>query len=296
MELKWLEDFLSLARTRNFSRSSEERNVTQPAFSRRIKALESWVGTELIDRRVFPAALTPEGRIFRDTAETIVERLYSDRAQFRKNRHDSLPSLRIAAATTLNLNFIPGWLNRLEQQVGPITSRVKTENFSEMVTDLSEGNVDLVLQYSSGEAPVLFETSRFDSVTLSKDRMLLVSPVDAAGNPLHDLQHDSEIPYFGYSSDGYFKQIESLIFARHHDTTHLFRRVGESPTSEFLKRMAQEFGATTLLPESCALQEIEQGRLAQIGGDGWTMVIDIHAYRLKDGNRPIVNRIWDAIS
>ena len=31
MELKWLEDFVSLANTGNFSRSAEERNVTQPA-------------------------------------------------------------------------------------------------------------------------------------------------------------------------------------------------------------------------------------------------------------------------
>jgi len=40
VELKWLEDFISLARTRNFSRSAEERHVTQSAFSRRIQALE----------------------------------------------------------------------------------------------------------------------------------------------------------------------------------------------------------------------------------------------------------------
>ena len=44
METKWLEDFLSLARTMNFSRSADERFVTQPAFSRRIKALEVWAG------------------------------------------------------------------------------------------------------------------------------------------------------------------------------------------------------------------------------------------------------------
>ncbi|HXQ40880.1 MAG TPA: LysR family transcriptional regulator, partial [Candidatus Udaeobacter sp.] len=50
MELKWLEDFLSLAETRNFSRSAELRFTTQPAFSRRIKALEEWVGATLFDR------------------------------------------------------------------------------------------------------------------------------------------------------------------------------------------------------------------------------------------------------
>jgi len=45
MELKWLEDFVSLAETHSFSRSAELRHVTQPAFSRRIQALEAWLGT-----------------------------------------------------------------------------------------------------------------------------------------------------------------------------------------------------------------------------------------------------------
>ena len=50
MELNWLEDFLALAERRNFSRAAEARHVTQPAFSRRIRALEDWVGTPLVLR------------------------------------------------------------------------------------------------------------------------------------------------------------------------------------------------------------------------------------------------------
>ena len=49
VETKWLEDFVSLAETRSFSRSAQLRHVTQPAFSRRIQALEAWVGVDLVD-------------------------------------------------------------------------------------------------------------------------------------------------------------------------------------------------------------------------------------------------------
>ena len=41
METKWLEDFISLDETNNFSRSAALRHVTQPAFSRRIQSLEN---------------------------------------------------------------------------------------------------------------------------------------------------------------------------------------------------------------------------------------------------------------
>ena len=43
METKWLEDFIALAETRSFSRAAQLRHITQPAFSRRIQALEGGV-------------------------------------------------------------------------------------------------------------------------------------------------------------------------------------------------------------------------------------------------------------
>ena len=38
LETKWLEDFVALAATRSFSQAATRRFVTQPAFSRRIRA------------------------------------------------------------------------------------------------------------------------------------------------------------------------------------------------------------------------------------------------------------------
>ena len=60
-ETKWLEDFVSLAETRSFSRSAQLHHVTQPAFSRRIQALEAWAGTDLVDRSSYPTRLTLAG-------------------------------------------------------------------------------------------------------------------------------------------------------------------------------------------------------------------------------------------
>ena len=40
LDLEWLEDFLALAETGNFSRAAEARAIAQPAFSRHIRALE----------------------------------------------------------------------------------------------------------------------------------------------------------------------------------------------------------------------------------------------------------------
>ena len=61
MDTKWLEDFVSLAKTRSFSRSAQLRHLTQPAFSRRLRSLQAWAGVALVDRSSYPTRLTAAG-------------------------------------------------------------------------------------------------------------------------------------------------------------------------------------------------------------------------------------------
>ena len=42
MELQWIDDFLALCQTRNFTRAAEARCTTQSAYSRRVQRLEEW--------------------------------------------------------------------------------------------------------------------------------------------------------------------------------------------------------------------------------------------------------------
>lgn len=79
METKWLEDFVSLAETRSFSRSAQLRHVTQPAFSRRIQSLEAWAGVALIDRSSYPTRLTPAGETLHAQALELLQSLHHTR-------------------------------------------------------------------------------------------------------------------------------------------------------------------------------------------------------------------------
>ena len=76
MELIWLEDYLALAETLNFSKAAEARHVTQPAFSRRIRALEDWIGAALFTRTTHSVVLTPAGEHFHNHAEVLTRALH----------------------------------------------------------------------------------------------------------------------------------------------------------------------------------------------------------------------------
>src|SRR5919202_6874859 len=129
MELKWLEDFASLARTGSFSRSAEERHVTQSAFSRRIQALEGWLGVPLIDRSTYPTTLTAAGREFRETAEEVVRMLHGSRTALQASTRPGKQTVAVAALHTLALTFFPRWFRQLEGRTGPLGSRLLSDDF-----------------------------------------------------------------------------------------------------------------------------------------------------------------------
>jgi DNA-binding transcriptional LysR family regulator len=83
MDLNWLRDFECLVRTLNFTRASDERNITQSAFSRRIKALENWVGSPLVNRATYPVQLTEAGQQFLPVALAVISQLSESRQSIR---------------------------------------------------------------------------------------------------------------------------------------------------------------------------------------------------------------------
>ena len=100
METRWLEDFLVLAETGSFTRSAELRHLTQPAFSRRIKALENWLGADLIDRTTWPTRLTPAGELLQEKARLLVGELSSTRSLLRGLQQADAATLTLAVPPT----------------------------------------------------------------------------------------------------------------------------------------------------------------------------------------------------
>ena len=122
MNLSWLDDFLALAASGNFSRAAEERHMTQPAFSRRIRALEEWLGVVLFDRSVAPGHAHRDRRVVPPVAQEILARVARVPDEARAVADASSATLRFAATHALSFTFLPAWLRSLESRttVGPI--------------------------------------------------------------------------------------------------------------------------------------------------------------------------------
>lgn len=66
--------FLTLARECSFTKAALVLDITQPAVSQNIADLEKSLGTKLFERSRGEVALTPAGEIFKDYAESILDR------------------------------------------------------------------------------------------------------------------------------------------------------------------------------------------------------------------------------
>lgn len=291
MEIKWIEDFLSLARTCNFSRSAEERNVTQPAFGRRIRALERWLGTDLVDRRTYPVTLTVDGIHFRESANSILTELYQNKAWYEKSTIDFKPDLRIAASSNLILTFLPNWLEMLQEKIQPFTLSVRTKNFHDMIEDLTNAESDLVVQYYHRELPLLMDTKLVEWLTVGSEKFRLYSTTDTNGKALHDPLTQKAVPLLAYSSDGYFAQIATGILKDTETTADNFLRSVESPTANFLLELSTTSTGVLWLPENGAAPAVAAKTLVPTGDGKWDTELDIRIFFRRNAVSQLTARI-----
>ncbi|MFL7905867.1 LysR family transcriptional regulator, partial [Azospirillum argentinense] len=181
MELNWLEDFLALAECGNFSRAAEGRNLTQPAFSRRIRALEDWTGTPLFDRSTQPVGLTEAGRRFRPFADETVRRLLQGREEARLAGGAAATALRFAATHALSLTFFPAWLSRLEGQVRLGAIHLLSDSMQACEQVMMQGQAQFLLCHAHAAAPSRLEAGAFRSAVVGSDRLVPVCAPDEAG-------------------------------------------------------------------------------------------------------------------
>jgi DNA-binding transcriptional LysR family regulator len=297
MEIKWIEDFVALAQFQSFSRAAEERNVSQSGFSRRIQALEQWVGADLIDRSTYPPSLTAAGRLFKETAEEVLLKLYDARAVIREDRRAPGPGLQIAAGHTIALNFLAQWLTALPPPFREVRTRVIPTNVHDSIVMLANANCDLMLAYHHPSLPLHLDPSKYEHLALGHDALLPVCRAADGGGPLFRLSAGPQArpaPLLGYPQTSYFGRC--LEFLLHHaKAAPALHRHYESDLAELLKKMALAGEGVAWLPHSAIGAELARGELIAAGGGEWRMELEIRVYRDATQRNPLVSTLWQAL-
>ncbi len=292
METKWLEDFVSLAETRSFSRSAQLRHVTQPAFSRRIQALEGWAGTDLVDRSAYPTRLTPAGQTLYGQAIEMLQSLQSTRAMLRGHSAAAHDVIEFAVPHTLAFTFFPAWATTLREHFGPIKSRLIALNVHDAVLRLVEGSCDVLIAYQHPSQPLQLDTNRYEMVRLGQEVVAPWVKPDPDGAPRYRLpgRPGQLLPYLGYAPGAYLSGVVDQLIKESGTAIHL-DRVYETDMSEGLKAMALEGHGIAFLPESAVRKEVKARKLVSALPpeiDSLEATMEIRAYRERPVAPPAV--------
>jgi DNA-binding transcriptional LysR family regulator len=295
MDTKWLEDFVSLAETRSFSRSAQLRHVTQPAFSRRIQSLEAWAGTDLVDRSSYPTRLTPAGQTLYEQALDMLQALQSTRAMLRANTAAAQDVIEFAVPHTLAFTFFPSWLSGLRESCGPIKSRLIALNVHDAVMRLTEGSCDLLISYHHAAQPIQLDAERYEMLPLGRELLGPYSRPNEQGAPLFVLPGNAgqPQPYLGYAPGAYLGRAVDEILKQSRTPVHL-DRIYETDMAEGLKAMALEGHGIAFLPASAVRKELRAKTLVPAGGALET-TLDIRLYRERPSARKAkgpVEKFW----
>ncbi len=295
MELKWVEDFLSFVETRSFSRSAEIRHITQSALSRRIRALETWFGTDLIDRTSYPTRLTAAGEVFRAEAQDILLHINNTRALVRGKVPLSSETIEFALPHVMSLGLFPQWLSEVERDIGKLSARVIAGNVHDTVMALGEGGCDLLLCYHHPRHPLGLAADRYKTLTIGREFVRPYAGVGRDHQALFQLpgQRDAPVPFLSYAPNSYLRRIADLILE--HAPCFLAERY-ETDMAESLKAMALEGRGVAFLPESAVRRELRQRQLVVAGDERWNLELEIRIYRARDNAKPVVQRVWNYLA
>lgn len=278
MDIRLLEDAIALLEEGNLSRAAARRNVTQPAFSRRIRSLEHWAGIPLLERSANSVSIHPGLKNNAADIRAVLERLNALRQRLRDGV--SGPG-RIVLATQHALAgaVAPQIYASLRDQRAPSpTLRLRTMNREDCITYFVHGDADIVMIYEARGLPPL----PFDDTIRRKVWMRDALVPVCGGRLRHMLGPDGRlirsVPLIGYPADSHFGR----MLARD-DTDADLRADGavlaiETAFTVAALRFAEEGMGVAWVPHSLCVNQLTSGKLVNLGEKYGFVSLDVSLF------------------
>jgi len=299
MEIRWLEDFMVLARTRHFSRAAELQHVSQPTFSRRIKLLEEAMGATLINRQTLPLSLTPAGERFCDLCQRVTRDVRDVRSQIADMEAEVSARISVGSTQGLFSHFYQGWATEVGVADRLRLSLKATSWVGEQFLDaLDGGECDLVLCYWHQDLPWGDRLSRgeYESIILAREWLVPVSVAADNGQPRFPLPGiaGQTVPLIAYHSRGFLQSAIEAHLARSKESVNLLP-LNENTQSASIKALVKQGYGMGWLPSRMTEKSEHFGSLTRAGDERWDVPLEIRLIRLCEPRSDDFLTLWKTL-
>lgn len=292
MRLEWIEDILAVAEHGSFEAACKKRNVSQPAFSRRIRKIEEALGTALFDRSARPARLAPHihdqlermrelSAGLRDLTQTLRD---TDRT---RRRRVVIASQHAIAATST-----PEIVSRYADL--DCDTRLRSANRDDCIAQIMTRRADLALIHDVPGAQEIPGADFLEIAHIGTETLIPVFSGDRLEVLNRRFQH-GELPVIAYPSDVFLGQVQRrIIFPRLTRVGRLRTRLETALTLAALEFARSGMGVAWI-PEHLARADIRNGTLLDLSGTLPAISMRLLAARVAEAGTPIVDKVWRRI-
>jgi len=167
-----LKVFCAVADTGSFSKASKMVNLTQPAVSLQIQALEESYETALFERSGKNITLTPAGKLLYQYAKDILNLYTTVEKEINNLTGLSKGSLQIGASSTIGNYLLPTVIIAFKKKYPKIDVNLFVSNTKGIIELLNAGRIDIGLV--EGDVP----KQSLDVEKLLEDELVLIMPPD----------------------------------------------------------------------------------------------------------------------
>jgi DNA-binding transcriptional LysR family regulator len=287
VEIRQLQYFVTVARTRHFGRAAERLHMAQSPLSQAIRQLEAQLGTALFTRTTRRVELTPAGEAFLQDAERILDSIEAARTRVQLIGAGSTGLLRVGGTALAALRQLPQLARIAAREVPGLVLRFEPDLLTpaqEMA--LEEDRIDLAVL-----RPPLRRTG-LSSRLITRERLVLVAPGShrLAGEEPVGLTDLRDEDFVVYGDEG--SVLNTVVTQACLAEGFLPRRTHQAAkTSVMLTLVAAGLGVA-LLPESVLALRVDGVRFVPLADD---LYIDLALAWRREDRSPALARLLDAL-
>lgn len=219
MEMQQIRYFLAVAETLNFTRAAEKCNISQPALTRAIKALEDELGGPLIHREQRNTHLSELGRVMAPYFESIHQQSVSAKTTANEFARLGRVTLKIGAMCTIGPSLIADFLARYSRAFENVEIEVSAIGLGPLKEKLRSGALEVALLAQ----PDPLEDEFHALPLFAENFVLAISPMHRLANadsvPCNELQGER---YINRANCEYYDHVHEEFVARGVRTRKVF--------------------------------------------------------------------------
>ena len=291
MKIEWIEDFLTLIETGTFSQAAELRHMTQPAFSRRIRQLEDWLGVELVDRNSPRFSLTTHAKTYEPSMREWLADLYAIRARIRMDFTHG-PRTILTTQHTLTISVLPKLLRHFREYAPTAHIQIRSSDRNDCIQSFERGESDILLCNESINNQLFFNRPEIERLVLGTEKLIPVCAVNNIGRPLFKIDGRTPIPLIAYDSDSFLGSVLASPYLLNLQRDFNVEMVCESSFTIGMRELTLAGLGISWLPSGLIERDIIYGNLVSLEDELGSPDLIVSCYKNSKTTTLSTCQIW----